>query len=427
MPDGSSLLTLSDITHFKRAETEARAANRRLLMAEELAHVGHWRFDVSSDALQWSEEVYRIHGLDPLSFSPTIEEAIARYHPDDRDEVARCVSRAIAERAPFEFNLRVVRPDGEARHVLVRARCEVDPIRDEVVGLFGVFLDVTELARVQRDLAATSAHLQTTLDNMDQGLVKVAADGAIELSNKRFADLLDLPPELVAAPSPHIEDVLDHLVARGEFVKTTTEFQEHVQRRGAPLTLGTYERQRPNGQVLEVRTVPLPGGSVVRTYADITSRRQAEDAVRHSEERYRMLADSTSDVITQLDLDFRRRYASPACRAVLGYEPEELLGLRPSDTMHPEDAAAVKELTGRLVAGLAGGDRTTTTYRFRHKQGRWIWIEAGINLVRDQGSGEPTSLICSLRDVSERQRVARHLERAKLAAEHVARLKTETW
>ena len=425
MADGDRLITFGDITHLKRAETQARATNRLLLMAEEFAHVGHWRIDVTTQKVQWSDEIYRIHGVDPASFSPTIETGIAFYHPDDRLEVAHCVARAAAERTHFTFNLRLLRPDGDERHVLSRGRCEVDPVTDELIGIFGVFLDITDLARAERDLSATSAHLQATLDNMDQGIVKISADGLIELANPRFAELLDLPGTLLAQPSPRFDAVETFVAARGDIVTQRTAFGPDVLARPAPPADGIYERSRADGQMLETRIVPLPGGAKIRTYTDITARRRAEDAVRDSETQYRMLADATSDVITRLDLDFRRSYVSPACRTVLGYEPEELIGQRPVDSAHPDDASAILALSRRLVAGDMPEDRGSITNRFRHKRGHWVWIEASLNLVRDPATREPRHIICSLRDVSERQRAAQHLERAKTVAENAARMKAE--
>ena len=421
MPDGGALLTLSDITHLKRAETEALAANRLLMMAEEVAHVGHWREDVKSGRRIWSEEVFRIHGVPVEALPPAQDVAIALYHPDDRDLIRRNLSEAVTRRENFEGQYRIVRAGGELRHVLTRGRCEIDPETGEVNGLFGVIMDITELTRAQWELGEATAHLRSTLDNMDQGLIKVAPDGTIELSNRRFAELLDLPATMFDGPAPTFEDVVRHLAAQGDDVPSS----HHAGSQNGSRSAGTAERERPNGQILEIRTMPLPGGGMVRTYADITSRRRAEDAVRSSEAKYRMLADSTSDVITQLDLDFRRIYVSPASRTVFGYAPEEMLGSRPTRFIHPDDAVAVRAFAESMVAGAFPEDRATTTYRFRHKNGTWIWIEAGLNLVREPTTGAPVSVICSLRDVSERQRVARHLERAKAAAETAARVKAE--
>ncbi len=198
-----------------------------------------------------------------------------------------------------------------------------------------------------------------------------------------------------------------------------------------PRLTGQYWLCHRSGRTVRVEAIfqltkfDALGDCVIIAARDITARHHAEESLKDSEARYRVLADSTSDVITQLDLDFRRIYVSPASRAVFGYAPEEMLGRRPTHFIHPEDAAAVRTFAESIIAGAVPDNRGTTTYRFRHKEGHWIWIEAGLNVVREPTTGAPVSVICSLRDVSERQRVARHLERAKAAAETAARVKTE--
>jgi signal transduction histidine kinase/CheY-like chemotaxis protein len=78
-----------------------------------------------------------------------------------------------------------------------------------------------------------------------------------------------------------------------------------------------------------------------------------------------------------------------------------------------------------LAAGATRGDKVMTTKRKLHKRGHWVWLEAGLSLVRDAETGAPKSIICVLRDVTERQRAARHLEQAKLAAETATRIKAD--
>ena len=151
----------------------------------------------------------------------------------------------------------------------------------------------------------------------------------------------------------------------------------------------------------------------------------AERAVRENEARYRLLAETTSDVITRLDLDFTRDYVSPSCRTLFGYEPEELLGRRPSAVMHPADAPAVREQASRLAAGEVPGDRITAVYRTRHKRGYWIWIEAGMSLARRE-DGAPAAIVCSLRDVTARREAEEALAeseaRYRLLADHASDL-----
>jgi PAS domain S-box-containing protein len=143
MPNGAAYGTARDITERKLAEREAEERTRLLLMAEEMAGVGHWRIDLTADTLTWSNEMYRIHGLDPRTFVPDVESLIEAYHPDDRGTVVDHIRDAVLLRQDFEFELRIVRPDGSMRNVLSRGKCEVSE-DGRPLAVFGVFQDVTE-------------------------------------------------------------------------------------------------------------------------------------------------------------------------------------------------------------------------------------------------------------------------------------------
>ena len=400
---------LRDISHLKKAEdaaraasAEAREANRLLRLAEQMTHVGHWHIDGGTDTLFWSDEVYRIHGYLPGDIQPARDWARTAYHPVDRNRVTDAIRAALAGVGFVRYEARVIRPDGEIRHVRVRGFCQSSDQHPDKPSLFGTLMDVTELRKAERDAAETSNVLTATLDSMDQGLMVVSKDGRIEVCNTKAIALLDLPADLIAS-RPSLDTVL-HRFASIEIAKTETGAPENGLMRlgGATADLHTHVHIRPNGTVIEVCSMPMPNGGVVRTFTDITARRAAEQAIQESETRHRLLAETTTDVITQLDLEFRRIYVSSACRKVLGFEPEELLDQRPSAMMHPDDAALAQQFARRLLAGTVPNAEATISYRTRHKMGHWVWIEAGMTLVRDQ-NGEPNSIVCSLRDVSERK------------------------
>jgi diguanylate cyclase (GGDEF)-like protein/PAS domain S-box-containing protein len=121
-------------------------------------------------------------------------------------------------------------------------------------------------------IAEQSALLETTLEHMNQGLIMADASGIIAVCNKRAIELLGLPAAMMAA-RPRVTDVIEYQKLRGEFDGISTESLDP----GAILNQQmSYERRRPNGTLLEVRSAPLPNGGVVRTYADITARSAAE-------------------------------------------------------------------------------------------------------------------------------------------------------
>ncbi|MCJ2056545.1 ATP-binding protein [Methylobacterium sp. J-048] len=131
-----------------RSEAQA-AANHQLTMAEQLASVGNWRVDLADGQPVWSRSLYEIAGRDPLGPAPALSEFSQIYHPDDRERLEGIVTDAIARGASFDFEARLLRPDGEVRDVVVRGVCRG---KNPVTGLIGVLIDVTERRRAEDEV-----------------------------------------------------------------------------------------------------------------------------------------------------------------------------------------------------------------------------------------------------------------------------------
>ncbi len=134
-------------------------------------------------------------------------------------------------------------------------------------------------------------------------------------------------------------------------------------------------------------------------------------AARQQADFFRMLAEHSTDTLVRGTLDGVRLYISPGVRTLLGYEPEEMTGRRALEITHPDDA----EMFARVMADIRAGriEHATTEHRQRHRDGRWVWMEAHIRLTR-AGSGEPDGYVVSVRDVSHRKATEARLEHAAL-------------
>ncbi len=134
-----------------------------------------------------------------------------------------------------------------------------------------------------------------------------------------------------------------------------------------------------------------------------------ELAARHRlETLYNTLQLNARVIVTRSTLEGRRVYVSPSAKPVLGWDPGEMTG--PYQQMiHPEDQPAVEQLLQDLKSGL---DNTTFSYRARHKDGGYVWLEAQVQVVRDTVSGKPLEVISTAMDISERKDTEAELQKA---------------
>jgi diguanylate cyclase (GGDEF)-like protein/PAS domain S-box-containing protein len=180
------------------------------------------------------------------------------------------------------------------------------------------------------------------------------------------------------------------------------QFIEAIRREGGVRGAEVRLRRKDGTPVWVLESAHLLGDVIEGTVVDITDRKSAETALRDSEERYRLMAENSTDLIARTTPDGIFVYASDALRNLLGYEPAEVIGTPIRDLIHPDDRPALRAIVPDAVG-------RTFSYRARRKDGSFVWFESTSRAIVGE-NGEMSEIVSVSRDISERRRAEEQIE-----------------
>ncbi|CAN5684466.1 hypothetical protein BH23GEM5_BH23GEM5_03390 [soil metagenome] len=155
----------TDVTERTRAEEELKKRERQLANTQQLAKLGSWDWDIPGNSITWSEELYRIYGLEPEEFVPTYDGYLQRVHPNDRERVRAELGKAYRTGLPFNFEERILRPDGAVRVLrsfgTVSTNAAGKPVR-----LVGACQDVTDRKEAEETLRSAEKRARDVAKRM---------------------------------------------------------------------------------------------------------------------------------------------------------------------------------------------------------------------------------------------------------------------
>lgn len=276
---------LTRVAERSQSEQALRERDQLLSDLERLAHIGTWRWEVNGNRVHWSDELYRIYGLERTAFPATFEGYLERVHPDDRAKVKTALGNALQSADAFDFEERIVRPTGELRVLRSRGTVQRDatgaPVR-----LQGSCHDVTEMRDAAAKAEQASRELQLILDTVDEGIYGLDLNGRTTFLNQAAAQLLGWdPPDLLGAPQ---HERIHHSHRDGSRYRLEDCPIHRV------LTTSVTERVRDevfwrkDGTAIEVSYTAAPlvqhgtTVGVVVTFVDLSERRRTEQEAQRA-------------------------------------------------------------------------------------------------------------------------------------------------
>ncbi len=269
---------------------------------------------------------------------------------------------------------------------------------DETIALLRIagemLVSALERARTYSVLSQSERRHRLLFERNLAGVYRNSVDGRMLECNDAMARILGYASrdELLAIDA----NALYFSEAEREELIETMRHEGGV--RGAEVRL----RRKDGRPVWVLESAHLLGDVFEGTIVDITDRKQAETALRDSEERYRLMAENSTDLIARTTPEGIFVYASDALRNLLGYEPSEVIGTAIRELIHPDDRPALREIVPNAVG-------QTFSYRARRKGGSFVWFESTTRAILDE-TGQVSEIVSVSRDISERRRAEEQIE-----------------
>ncbi|MBT2583865.1 PAS domain S-box protein [Planococcus sp. ISL-109] len=267
----------------------------------------------------------------------------------------------------------------------------------ELVGIHGIVTDVTEANRAQKALTETKEMLEIFWENSIDPIFSIDTKGDILKVNPAFEKTFGFTEEEMVTGQgtiipPHMKSDQDHIVERilnGETVNSHDTLR--ITKSEKPLNIiSSYSLMRNSDK-------EIIGSTII--YKNVTELKKAERELQKSQEKYRLITESTFDIITLINLSGLIEYVSPASEKILGYPDQAYIGSPFTQNVHPDDAFDLIESVASL---MNGGEPATVEVRFVHQDGHHIWMEVSPTPV--MVNNEVVQLFTIARDITERRK-----------------------
>ena len=366
------------------AEAALQQNQAELKEAQRIAHMGSWRLDVTTNHVVWSEELYRMYGLNPELPVLDYPESHKLFTPESWKQLSTAISHTQETGTPYELELETVRPDGSHGWMLARGEAIWDT-SGAIATLQGVAMDITERKQAEEALRESENRNRLLVENSPVCIHEIDMGGRITSMNRAGLRMMGVEDECAVRGFLYLDAVcatdrerIGELLANA-YAGETSHFE--------------FKASGPQGQIFKSCFVPIRNkeGNVEKLMGiteNITERKQAE-------EKLQRFFDLVPELTCIASTDGYFLKINPVWQTTLGYTEQEILSTPFLDFIHPDDRGATMKEVERQLAGKA---TMRFTNRYRHKDGSYRWLEWTAKSDVDQ-----KLLYASARDITARK------------------------
>ncbi|MGE5660222.1 MAG: PAS domain S-box protein [Actinomycetota bacterium] len=385
--------TYKDISDRQKAQEAAQKLTQNLQEAQSIAHIGNWEFDVATQTMSGSEELFRIFGFAPsqtLSFS----EILKRIHPDDRDAWQKVVEKALTLGTSYEIDHRILCAKGESRYINARGKA-IKSQDGQVLRLFGTVMDISGRKQAEAALRQGEERFRAIFQNAAVGIAQVWPDGQFLKVNPGFCQIVGYTEtelllrtfrEITHPDDLERDEAYAHQILAGEIDSYSIE-KRFIRKTGEPIWT--------NVTASLVRDAAGEIKYAVGIVEDISQRKQVEASLI----RVKAAVECASDAVGIADLDGHVLYLNQAFTQYYGYTVAELnaAGGPGSIYLHPKVARESFKAVYR-------GDSWSSETELRTKSGKIVQSWVRTDCIKD-ATGKPIGMIGVSTDITERKQV----------------------
>ncbi len=410
--DGKPLKILGvmqDITCQKSEEKQKERIKKLLYSAEKIAKIGSAEINIHTGKRIWSDEFYRIIGLEPQSIEPSKEGIVQFIHPDEKDTYLQWLKNGLANKVESQqLETRIITLKGEERNIMTYQSTKYNEQGSPDI-LIGVIQDITDRKKMERELQESKERYQSLFYQNPAAVFALDMDGCITSANNIMAVKAETSQQ--ALLKMHYTD----FIFSEDLLKVKSVFENAKQGITQDHEIRIFTAKR---NTLHVCVVTLPiiiNNSITGVYCIATDITKENNSIRLLNktlaDRQRIL-DYSFDMICEIDAEGRFTQISKACEKILGYQPEELIGKKYIDFIIEEDKQ--RSLEGKKNLGEKQMSLNDFENRYIRKDGSIVTLSWLARWDKNENH-----LYCIARDSTEKKEQEQALGLSEQRYQHV--------